>query len=211
MKLKYVIAFIIPLFMLLLHINVLMYDFSFYQGEFEKLGVYDKYNEEIVDENALFVLDYVKHGTNLETDFFNEKEKIHLGDFRNIVRNSVYLLYFTGLVLIFSVGYLLFVKKYKLLFQSFSLGFIFTLVLLMLLVLGSLISFSFFFDLFHEIYPNDLYLLNPGVDNLIVLFPERFFLDISQRIILYTGISSIVLLLLAIVGKKRVELWRCRA
>jgi len=55
--------------------------------------------------------------------------------------------------------------------------------LVILISITFLVFFDYFFVLFHEIsFSNDLWILNPKTDYLIMLFPENFFRDATYAI-----------------------------
>jgi integral membrane protein (TIGR01906 family) len=72
-------------------------------------------------------------------------------------------------------------------------GGIFTVVLLALAGLLSLIDFSSAFVRFHELaFSNDLWILDPRTDYLIMLYPEGFWLDATLRIAMRSAIEAVV-------------------
>lgn len=75
-----------------------------------------------------------------------------------------------------------------------TIGGIVTVVLLGLAGLASLVDFTEAFVTFHEMaFSNDLWMLDPRTDYLIMLFPEGFWLDATVRIALYSAIEAAVL------------------
>ena len=53
-----------------------------------------------------------------------------------------------------------------------------------------LINFDFVFTRFHFLsFANDLWMLDPRTDNLIIMFPQRFFFEATLFIALMTAIE----------------------
>lgn len=131
-----------------------------------------------------------------DTLFFNEREVLHMQDVRSLFLNAVLIRriligFLLASVLIIritggNVKYLLpdgYVKAVLLFFCIFS-------VLLFLIFR----DFSSAFITFHHIFfQNDLWMLNPATDNLIVIVPEGFFFDTARYIgFLFIGSLLIV-------------------
>jgi integral membrane protein (TIGR01906 family) len=73
-------------------------------------------------------------------------------------------------------------------------GAILTVVLLAVAGLLSLVDFSQAFVTFHELaFSNDLWMLDPRTDYLIMLYPEGFWLDATLRIAMLSAIEAVVL------------------
>ena len=189
------IPVIISVFLLLLLIPVNLFSFNndFYFSKFEENNLYEKFEEDI---NLEFerVLDYLVKGNNIEGEFFNSKEKEHLEDVRGLYIISWVLIIISLIVLVISY----FILRKKEFLDSLRKGGIVTLVFIVVLGLLVLFDFNSVFTKFHEIFfSNNLWLLNPETDNLIKLLPINVFVDIMKRILLLSGVSSLVVLWLS--------------
>jgi len=123
----------------------------------------------------------------MTTPFFNQKEKQHLLDVKYLLqKESIFCLWMTGLFL--AMLFLLFPAARggrhpyrKILFCAGVVG-------LGGIILGGLFlsaNFSLTFTAFHLLlFTNDLWLLNPATDNLVVLFPEAFWIAIARRLVM---------------------------
>lgn len=192
-----VVAFLIPFLILLFSFRLVVFDVGFYKLEFEKYYVYDKFDKEIVDSSVENLITYMKFGVPL-SDFFNEKEKAHMVDVKNIIQKLLLVLYLLLSIVIVS---LFSSRKYFL--RSIFYGGIFTLVILLLFFILSYTSFDFIFYKFHELsFNNELWKLNPEVDNLKSLLPDGFFYDALIRIIFISSITSVVFVLIGFFGLK---------
>lgn len=113
-------------------------------------------------------------------ELFNEREVLHLKDVKSLVLLCYNVLIFSGLyVLLFSA--LLLTNRTRLwadLPRSVILGSLLTLTVIAALGITALIDFRWFFWQFHLIsFANDLWLLDPAKDYLIMMFPQGFWLD----------------------------------
>jgi integral membrane protein (TIGR01906 family) len=73
-------------------------------------------------------------------------------------------------------------------------GAILTVVLLGVAGLLSLVDFSQAFVRFHEMaFSNDLWILDPRTDYLIMLYPEGFWLDATLRIAMLSAVEAVVI------------------
>ncbi len=191
-----------PLLLLALSYNLVAYNLNFYKNEFSKQDVYSDLKKEDVDREAANIINYLKTGE-INTNYFNEKELIHLKDVYRLNRIIYYLFYIFSAIISVCLLTLLYSRKYKELYNSLflsgltSIGFIIALLVLIT------VSFTTSFTLFHEIlFTNDFWQLNPATDKMIVMFPEGFFLDAFIRIIIYAIASSLALIISGEILKK---------
>ena len=188
MKIRHAFLIIlIPIVIILLNFSILAFDDNYYKKQFEKNNIYEKIPKEQADKEAENLINYLKQGKELQGDFFNEKEKQHLVDVRTIIKRLIGLLYLSILAaaMIITIG---FIQNKKQLGISFIAGGLLTILILIILFL-SMINFEWVFIKFHEIaFTNNLWILDPETDKLILMFPESFFYGITKDI----GIRSLL-------------------
>lgn len=198
-----VVAFLIPFLILLFSFRLVVFDTDFYKSEFEKYDIYDKFGKNIADSAIENLIAYMKSETVL-SDFFNEKEKLHMIDVKSIIQKFLIFLY-----LLLSIIIISFFSSRKYLFRSFFYGSIFTLILLILFFIISYANFDFIFYKFHEIFfNNDFWKLDPEVDNLKALMPDGFFYDALIRIFFISSIISVGLMLVGFLGVKNFKYFK---
>jgi len=180
--------------------NSIAFDRGLYKEEFSKYNVYtnlENYDAEKINDE---VLNYLKNGKNnniIENDFFNEREKQHLLDVRNLVQGVLSIYYFSITLFLLSTIILFLLMNFN--FRGISRR------LLVILAFGSLLAFlgaglaylpsslnfDFAFDAFHKtFFSPGTYLFNPEFENIVVLYPENLFLDLLFRIIFSIIFSS---------------------
>lgn len=194
-------------------------DESFFDKTFAKLDSQSKtgLNDEDFEAVKLKLIDYVGLRTKnfsvpvtLEgktVDFFNERERAHMIDVQNLFYLNDWILKgaITCLVLLYLLGRFA-LKKQKLLVDSLSISGIVMLVVMGFL--GLLVSqdFNAVFIKFHELFfTNDLWLLDPTTDRMIVLLEEQFFNDIAIHIGVYTLLLALLGTAVGLVGQKNVK------
>ena len=109
---------------------------------------------------------------------YNEKELIHMEDVLKIVRLfhimqivSVILFILLGVVIYFRMG----INR---ILRGLEIGSIITAAFTALLISWAFIDFDSLFLLFHYVsFSNNLWILDPSKDYLIMMFPEGFFND----------------------------------
>lgn len=199
---RYFLILLLTSSIILFGFKLTVFDFDFYQKQFESNNVYEKYDKETVDKNSLELINYLQSGFPLLTDFFNEKEKAHLQDVKRII--DVFLLVFY-LSVIFSVVLILILLYKKQYLEVFNGLFTSSLIVIAILVLIFLLSLNFqkLFLNFHRVFfTNNLWLLNPSTDNLINLFPENFFISALKRILFIDLITALILLIVSFILKR---------
>jgi integral membrane protein (TIGR01906 family) len=192
---------IIPPLLLLSNFKLILFNENYYKEEFRKYNIYSQFPD--ADKTNSDVLDYFKNNDKLiKNNFFNDREKQHLLDVKNLI-NSVFSL-FNYLLLIFFILLIILVmitKNKKNLIKYISAiltyGSILTLIKILFFFLLTKLNFTSFFTSFHKLFfPQGNWLFNPAIDKIILLYPENFFYDIAQKIILDTLFWAVILFLI---------------
>lgn len=180
--------------------------YQFYEKEYRKYEVADSLDMELEDvmEVTGYMMDYligredelsiVTDVDGKRQDFFNEQDRLHMADVKNLFLGGLRLrtLVLAAAALMMIVLFVSGADMHKLLPKAYSIaGGIFFLLLVFLGAAFS-INFTACFRIFHEIFfTNDLWLFDPATDYMIRMLPEGFFADMVLRI----GLTFVVLLL----------------
>ncbi|MBI4440863.1 TIGR01906 family membrane protein [Candidatus Woesearchaeota archaeon] len=176
------------------------FDRSFYDAQYEKNGIYARFIPDEVNNVTDELLQYLQdEKSDIATLFFNSKEKEHLRDVKRLLqRERLFGLWMTVLF-----GVLLAIRRQ-------AIQRIMTLAGLLgggvIAILGLLISLSFpiAFTLFHLLlFTNDLWMLDPETDRLVMLYPEPFWIAIALRWALLMAISYSLILTLGVMEQRR--------
>jgi integral membrane protein (TIGR01906 family) len=204
--------------LLLTSVQIAVYsDMNFFEKEYTKYNVLEAVHMQMDDlmkvtdhllgymmgqEDDLVVETTIAGQTR---EFFNEREKTHMVDVRNLfllgfkIRNLCVILV---ILLILAMKFFLREKLIPLL----SKGFLTITVVISILFagLGLLIARNFTkaFTIFHKIlFPqNDFWILDPSTDLLINIVPEGFFVDMAVRIGMFFAGAIIILIIASILG-----------
>ena len=178
------LSLLLIVFLLLLFAMVFGFSKNFYLREF---SLY--HPEKTLNINSKFVR-YAGHvipeylmgkRDNLQIpgfkNFFNEREIKHMDDVKRI------FIWVKIISVLSLITFLIFLKP-----NGLPLVLLYSLILIaIILFIFLFLPFNLSFTKFHEIlFNNELWLLNPETDRLIVLLPERFFIDATRGIILST-------------------------
>ena len=128
---------------------------------------------------------------------FNQQEVIHLKDVKGLIWLDYWVLLGTLVYAVAYAGVCLFWRKRRY-WRRLAWGVVggggITLALMLALGLGTLLGFEQLFWQFHLIsFTNELWLLDPTKDYLIMLFPQGFFYDTALFCALATGGGAVVL------------------
>ena len=206
---KWLLAAAIPLLLLSAALAWQINSLGLYTGGFEKYdvsqttgisdselagaaqGLIDYFNS----DEEFISLTVIKDGQPFA--LFNEKEIQHLADVKQLFQLDyriliISLLYLIGFTL---TWWLAWRRRHPLLLaQAGGWGALVTLGIMALVRIISNYNFNWFFTTFHQIsFANDLWLLNPDTDYLIMMFPEGFWYDTVARLALIVGIVAIVI------------------
>jgi len=126
---------------------------------------------------------------------FNEREIGHLKDVKGLIRLDYWVLLGTLVYVLAYAGISLFWRNdWHRLAWGAAWGGGITLGLMLILGLATLFGFDQLFLLFHLIsFANDLWLLDPARDYLIMLFPRGFWFDAFLFCALATAVGAIIL------------------
>ena len=178
-------------------INYWSFNKSFYKDEYKKLGVaeYIGISEDDLYKTTDILLEFIK-GENDSLDIeckingmtqevFNDREKAHMVDVKNL---------YDGLIIVRNVSFIIFVLSFiyigktKSLFIGYKCSLSLVGFIMAFILLFCLMDFEGFWLAFHHLFfPfNDLYILDPRYDVLVMMLPERFFFDLCVFIVVST-------------------------
>ena len=194
------IIFAIALMIILLisSFEIAMYaDFGVYQREYEKYDVLsdlDMTMDDVMhvtremmaylggDREALSVVTTVE-GT--EQDFFNEQDRFHMGEVRDLFIGGLNLRWGACAAAVVCLIILLATRAdwKRILARSWHIVLAVTGALVVLLGIAVAVDFNAVFVEFHHIFfDNDLWLFDPAEDYMIRMLPEGLFADMVIRI-----------------------------
>lgn len=208
-----VAMFLLIIAMLLTSFQLVMYgdpEYRFYEKEYEKYTVTEALNMKIVDvmkvtdhmmayligeEDELSIVMEVDGQTQ---DFFNEQDRLHMADVRNLFLGGLKLR--TVCMVVFLVLLVLLIgwkADWKhLLPKAYFIAVGVFLALIAFLAVAFSIDFTKCFTIFHKIFfTNDLWLFDENTDYMIRMLPEGFFSDMVIRI----GMTFVGMLLLLLI------------
>ena len=128
----------------------------------------------------------------LDVDIYSDKEVLHMKDVKSVMSfifDLSKILSIIFCILTFVLTSYLGVNLYKLIFHSLIL---FSSILI-LLGASFLLFFQELFIIFHKIaFNNDLWILNPNKDYLLMMYPEDFFRDVAGLILLSSFLLNVI-------------------
>lgn len=185
------------------------FDLNFYKDFYQKENIADYIDtsSDNLINNTQNLLNYLNKKEQLNTDWFSEKDILHMVDVQNLYTFSHNIMIYCFITFILSTIIIILNLRGKSLLYITK---IFNKVLLLFIVLvgglSTVIAYNFnsFWIKFHTtLFSNDLWLLSPNESNLIKMVPEEFFISIITKIIIYILILFILLFTSNIViGKK---------
>lgn len=185
------------------------FDINFYKEFYQKENIADYINtsSDNLINNTQNLLNYLNKKEQLNTDWFSEKDILHMVDVQNLYTFSHSIMIYCFITFILSTIIIILILRGKSLLYITK---IFNKVLLLFIVLigglSTIIAYNFnsFWIKFHTtLFSNDLWLLSPSESNLIKMVPEDFFVNLIIRIIIYILILFILLFTSNIVIRKK--------
>lgn len=185
------------------------FDLNFYKDFYQKENLASSIgtSSDNLINNTQNLLNYLNKKEQLNTDWFSEKDILHMVDVQNLYTFSHNIMIYCFITFILSTIIIILILRGKSLLYITK---IFNKVLLLFIVLvgglSAVIAYNFnsFWIKFHTtLFSNDLWLLSPNESNLIKMVPEEFFISLITKIIIYILILFILLFTSNIViGKK---------
>ena len=185
------------------------FDINFYKNFYQKENLASSIgtSSDNLINNTQNLLNYLNKKEQLNTDWFSEKDILHMVDVKNLYTFSHNIMIYCLLTLIISTIIIILISRGKSLLYITK---IFNKVLLLFIVLvgglSAVIAYNFnsFWIKFHTtLFSNDLWLLSPNESNLIKMVPEEFFISLITKIITYILILFILLFTSNIVIRKK--------
>ena len=200
----------VPLFLVATNVRWVINAPFLYSYGFDKYDIVERTDierDELLSA-ARQIRDYFNNGEELITirvvqggvrvqNLYNEREVLHMKDVKGLVRGVYRVQLIAGAYLLgFAVVGLAIGRRsfFPWLARYVGLGGAATLGLVVLTGLGALVGFERLFLQFHYIsFSNDLWILDPSKDFLIMMFPEGFFFDATLWIVGSTVVEALVL------------------
>lgn len=185
------------------------FDLNFYKDFYQKENLSSSIgtSSDNLINNTQNLLNYLNKKEQLNTDWFSEKDILHMVDVQNLYTFSHNIMIYCFITFILSTIIIILILRGKSLLYITK---IFNKVLLLFIVLigglSTIIAYNFnsFWIKFHTtLFSNDLWLLSPNESNLIKMVPEEFFISLITKIIIYILILFILLFTSNIVIRKK--------
>lgn len=185
------------------------FDINFYKDFYQKENLSSSIgtSSDNLINNTQNLLNYLNKKEQLNTDWFSEKDILHMVDVQNLYTFSHNIMIYCFITFILSTIIIILILRGKSLLYITK---IFNKVLLLFIVLvgglSAVIAYNFnsFWIKFHTtLFSNELWLLSPNESNLIKMVPEEFFISLITKIIIYILILFILLFTSNIVIRKK--------
>ena len=217
-----VLSFSIIAILLITSFEIAMYsDFSVYEKEYEKYDVLsdlDMTMEDVMhvtremmaylrgDRDTLSVVTTVE-GT--EQDFFNEQDRFHMGEVRDLFIGGLNIRTGAAAAALICLVFLVVSKARlrKILARSYQIALGITGAAALFIGIAAVVDFNAVFVQFHHIFfDNDLWLFDPAEDYMIRMLPEGLFADMVLRIgILFVAGLAVLLIASIVAGRLAVR------
>lgn len=185
------------------------FDLNFYKDFYQKENLAKSIgttNDNLIT-NTQNLLNYLNKKEQLNTDWFSQKDILHMVDVQNLYTLSHNIMIYCIIAFIICTIIIVFMLKNQALLKIAK---IFNKVLILfILVIGGLstviaYNFNSFWIKFHTtIFTNDLWLLSPSESNLIKMVPEEFFISLITKIIIYILILFVAMFIGNIIIRKK--------
>ena len=193
-----ILGFSIIAALLITSFEIAMYsDFDVYRQEYEKYDVLS--DLDMTMDDVMYVthemMDYLRgEGDTLsvittvegkEQDFFNEQDRFHMGEVRNLFIGGLNIRIGACVAAVVCILFLIITRAdiKKILPRSYWIALGVTGAAVLLIGIAAVVNFNAVFVQFHHIFfDNDLWIFDPAEDYMIRMLPEGLFYDMVMRI-----------------------------
>ena len=212
-----ILGFSVIAALLITSFEIAMYaDFDVYRQEYEK---YDVLSElDMTMDDVMYgtheMMDYLRgEGDTLsvvttvegqEQDFFNEQDRFHMGEVRELFIGGLNIRFGACVAAVLCVLFLVITRAdiKKVVPRSYWIALGVTGAAVILIGIAAVVDFNAVFVQFHHIFfDNDLWIFDPAEDYMIRMLPEGLFYDMVMRIGAIFVVSLVVLLVLSFIPK----------
>ena len=156
-------------------------------GQLELAG--EKIRDYFSNDQDYLVIDIERQGQKIK-NLYNQREILHMKDVKNLIQ-LIYSIQIWSLLLFITlilIGFLsIRLRKFSNVIDPISWGGGLTLGIAAVVGILSLFGFQRLFLFFHLVsFDNDLWILDPRRDYLIMMFPQGFFFDATVFIVVLT-------------------------
>lgn len=207
------VGFALIIFIILQVVDSYSFDGRFYKAVYAHLGTAETIgvSEDDLDRSTVVLLDYLRDerddldvvvtlDSGAKEQMFNEREIMHMVDVKDLYSGAMLVKWICLGILVLGTALMLWRFDLKMalthLFRGYRVSLIVFGVLILALGAFVIIDFNRFWNLFHQVFfRNDLWILNPETDRMILMVPSYFFNSLVQRIV---GTSLISMVLAAV-------------
>ena len=144
-----------------------------------------------------------------EREIFDERETLHMVDVKNLYLNAMNtrtVLLVGSIVILTLLAFTHRNQSYTILSNAYQNGLLFLGSLIFFIAIYAIVDFNGFWMNFHYVFfDNDLFLLDPNISIMINMFPSNFFFAVVFGIILLFVSMVILLKLLLVLFKHKIE------
>lgn len=212
-----ILGFSVIAALLITSFEIAMYaDFDVYRQEYEKYDVLSELDMTMND--VMYVthemMDYLRgEGDTLsvvttvegqEQDFFNEQDRFHMGEVRELFIGGLNIRFGACVAAVLCILFLVITRAdiKKVVSRSYRIALGVTGAAVILIGIAAVVDFNAVFVQFHHIFfDNDLWIFDPAEDYMIRMLPEGLFYDMVMRIGAIFVVSLVVLLVLSFIPK----------
>jgi integral membrane protein (TIGR01906 family) len=191
-------AFALTIALFFVPFRILVFNQGFYSLEQKKLNVFEQVGENKTRNLTIEVINYLSKGSASLSEF-TQREKDHLYDVRVLIEWALAIGSLSVLICIV----LLYLSRKENISSVFVVSGAVSLSIIIIFSLLSLISFDFFFTVFHQIFfKPGTWTFNPEYEVIKQLFPNRFFFDFIVYNALAIAFLSVISMIFGMIYKK---------
>lgn len=197
------IIVLIPMAIIFANISLLATNYNFYLKIYKEQNIYDDFSDtSILNRATSNLAGYFRGNNMLDVKYYSEQAIMHMKDVKDLLNIAQTITYGSFFLLMLLVAYLIYKKQIDKLTKAFILGTVSTIILTTVIAVSLAMNFQKMFIYFHlALFRNNYWLFDES-DNLIKMFPQKFFVSFAYNLVTNIIVTCLVLLLVALIFKK---------
>lgn len=198
----------LPIFLVLSNVNLVMtpwfVQYQYTKSDFPPSERFDAASRtKFATETVRYTRGELTHADLQNLNVYNERELSHMRDVQEVATRALAVNYALGIFIVVALFVLWRAASVTAAWSALFNGAVLTLVIFGVIGLFALLAFDAFFVLFHRFFFVGDSWLFLTTDSLIQFYPEPFWVDASLGIAILTLLEALVLLALALWGRRR--------
>lgn len=197
------IIVLIPVVIILTNFSLMATNYNYYLKIYKEQNIYSNFSDKKnLNSATINLIDYFRGNNVLEQNYYSNQAVLHLKDVKYLLNIVHFTTLGSILLLLSAIALAVNKKEIEKLIKAVIIGVASAIILTIIIVAALIVNFQNMFIYFHlALFRNSHWLFDES-DNLINMFPQRFFVSFAYHLVTNIIVTALVLLLATLILKK---------